>query len=140
MDNRFNAWLEQNGLTLAFSTSAGDCVYVNRQKMFGVLKKYDENGAISFYLDYIVGFETYDDEILVARWNRSGLWGVEPKGARYSTSQVYVKMHMRDGRTLRVTLFKALEKNIDRQSDTHQRLYTYACQMSQCVYNLAVGK
>lgn len=140
MDASFAKWLEQNGLVLAFCTSAGDCVYVNRQKGFGVLEKFDERGAQSFYLEDVVAFETRDDEKLVARWERNGTWGVEPRADKHSTNEMYLCLRLADGKVLKVQLFRAAAHNVERATEAHQRLYRYACNSSQCMYNLIVGK
>ena len=140
MDASFAKWLEQNGLVLAFCTSAGDCVYVNRQKRFGVLEKFDERGVQSFYLDDVVLFETRDDEKLIARWAKNGIWSVEPKSERYSTNEMYICFQLADGKTLRLQLFRAADRNVERDSEAHKRLYRYACNSSQCLYNLIAGK
>ena len=140
MDAAFAKWLEQNDLILALCTSAGDCVYVNRQKRFGVLEKFEERGVQSFYLDDIVAFETRDDEKMIARWEKNGAWGVEPKSDRHSTNEMCMNLRLVDGKKLTVQLFKAAERNVERDSEGHRRLYRYACNSSQCLYNLIAGK
>ncbi|MBQ4611965.1 MAG: hypothetical protein IJB26_00285 [Clostridia bacterium] len=141
MNNEFQIWLEQNGLTEAFTTSAGDALYVNRDKKFGVLRKHGEYGVHSFYLDDIIEFKTYDDENPVAEWSayHDANWRLYERSTRFSTNEVYVNLRLRNQLVLKIQLFVGTTGNIRRDSYNHVNLYNYACQISHLLYNLANG-
>ncbi len=136
MANDFATWLVENGLKEAFTTSAGDTLYFNMTKRFGVLKKKDEMGVQSFYLDDIIEIQTYDDENLVLDWNSCmSAWRVMPRSTRFSTNEVYMNIRLQNQLVLRIQIFKAAKKNVERKSNDHVNLLNYACQLSQIVYN-----
>ena len=137
MTNEFSNWLSQNGLTEAFTTPAGDTLYINKQKKFGVLKKSGEYGVVSFYLDDIIEFRTYDDEKLIAEWNALSTWRILERYTRFSTNEVYVKIKLKNQTVLKLQIFLGTNGNIDRDSIDHKNLFNYACQISQFVYNCA---
>ena len=140
MMNQFNEWLEQNGLTLAFTTVAGDSLYVNREKGFGVLKKLNDYGAQSFFLNDIAEIRTCDDENLVAEWNCMGFWRTGERNMRYSTNEVYMKISFRTQPALKLQIFHGTNGNITRGTVEHYNMYNYACQLTQFVCDLATGK
>lgn len=136
MANDFATWLEENGLKEVFTTSAGDTLYFNMTKRFGVLKKKNEMGVQSFYLDDIIEIQTYDDENLVLDWNSCmSAWRVMPRNTRFSTNEVYMNIRLQNQLVLRIQIFKAAKKNVERKSNDHVNLLNYACQLSQIVYN-----
>ena len=137
MTDQFSDWLAQHGLSTVFVTNAGDGFYANREKMFGVIRKNGEYGVHSFYLDDIVGFQTYDDEKLVTEWHTTTTWRVLPKSNSYSTNEVYMKLFMRNGSVLKLQIFQAKQGNVKRNSTDHVNLLNYACQLSQIIYNYA---
>lgn len=139
MTNDFANWLTKYGLTEAFTTSAGDTLYTNKQKKFGVLKKNGEYGVQSFYLDDIIGFQTYDDENLVAEWNQMTSWRVMPRSTHHSTNEIYAKIRLKNNSVLKLQIFKAIYGNIERESYEHVNLFNYACQISYIIYNCANG-
>ena len=136
----FATWLVENGLKEAFTTSAGDTMYFNMTKRFGVLKKNGEMNVQSFYLDDIIEIQTYDDENLVFDWNGCmSTWRALPKNNRFSTNEVYMNIRLQNQLVLRVQIFRAARKNVERNSSEHVRLLNYACQLSQIVYNCKKG-
>ncbi len=136
MANDFATWLVENGLKEAFTTSAGDTLYFNMTKRFGVLKKKDEMGVQSFYLDDIIEIQTYDDENLVFDWNSCmSAWRILPRNTRFSTNEVYMNIRLQNQLVLRLQIFRAAKKNVERKSNDHVNLLNYACQLSQIVYN-----
>lgn len=135
----FSAWLEKYGLTETFTTHAGDGFYTNKAKKFGVLRKKGQQGVQSFYLDDIVAFQTYDDEKLIAEWEKMTSWRIMERATRHSTNEVYMDIRLKNQQVIRVQIFKGTEGNISRDSDTHVRLFNYACQLSRIVYNCALG-
>ncbi|MBE6977231.1 MAG: hypothetical protein E7438_01115 [Ruminococcaceae bacterium] len=139
MTGEFSAWLAKYGLTESFTTPAGDAFYVNISKKFGVLRKNGEYGIQSFYLDDILEFQTYDDENLVAEWNAYRSWRIPERNTRYSTNEVYMTLRLKDGKTIRIQLFRATGGNIQRNSPQHVNLIEYARQISQVVYNCAAA-
>ncbi len=139
MNNDFLNWLAQNGLTTAFVTNAGDGFYTNKEKKFGVLRKNGEYGAHSFYFDDIIEIQTYDDEHLIVEWSKFSAWKVSQRSTRFSTNEVYMNIRLRNQTVLRMQIFKAKSSNISRNSSDHVNLFTYACQISQIVYNCANG-
>ncbi len=132
----FSGWLSQNGLTEAFTTGAGDTLYTNVEKLFGVLKKANQYGVASFYLDNIVGFQTFDDEHIVAAWDGVGVWRYFGRNTNYSTNEVYMMLYLKNQQPLKLQLFRGTHGNIRRDSIEHMRLFDYACQMSEYFYNL----
>ena len=135
MATDFSSWLVENGLTEAFTTTAGDTLYLNMSKKFGVLKRKNEMGVQSFFLKDIIEIQTYDDENLVYDWNTCmSAWRVMPRNTRFSTNEVYMNIRLQNQIVLRVQIFKAVKKNIERQSNDHVNLLNYACQLSQIVY------
>ncbi len=137
MTNDFANWLAQNGLVEAFTTSAGDALYTNREMGFGVLKNLGDYSVHSFYLDDIIEFKTYDDEHIVAEWNCMSTWRVYPRSTSHSTNEVYMKIRFRNMLEVRLQIFRATHGNISRSSYDHVNLINYACQISQIVYNCA---
>ena len=137
MTNQFSDWLAKYDLSTVFITNAGDGFYANKEKMFGVIQKNGEFGVHSFYLDDIVGFQTYDDEKLVTEWNTTTSWRILPRNTSYSTNEVYMKIFLRNGVVLRLQIFRATHGNIRRDSADHVNLLNYACQISQIIYNYA---
>lgn len=140
MNNDFFGWLAENNLTEAFTTNAGDTLYVNVEKKFGVLKKLNVFALQSFYLDDIIEFKTYDDEHVICEWNCMGTWRFLERVDRYSTGEVYMKIVLRNSMVLRVSIYKAVNGKINRQSNDHINLFNYACGISQIVYNCATGR
>lgn len=139
MTNEFSNWLSQNGLTEAFTTNAGDTLYTNRDKKFGVLRKNGEYGVQSFYLDDIIDFKTYDDENLIAEWNYMTSWRVLERCTRFSTNEVYMNIRLKNQQVLKLQIFRGTNGNIKRDSNDHVNLFNYACQISQIIYNCATG-
>ena len=139
MMDSFASWLEQNGLTVALTTSAGDTLYVNREKRFAVLSKFGEYGGQSFNFDDVLEFKTYDDEILVAEWMRMSSWRVAPKGTRFSTNEVYMKIRLNNYQEMKMQIFHATNGNIPRESYEHANLMNYAWQVSQYFLGLITG-
>ncbi len=138
MTNDFASWLSQNGLVEAFTTSAGDTLYVNNEKKFGVLRKYGEYNVQSFYFSDMVEFKTYDDENLIAEWNCcTTSWRIGERSTRFSTNEVYMEIRLRNQLVIKMQLFRAAKKNISRDTKDHINLFNYACQISQIVYNCA---
>lgn len=139
MTNEFLQWLAKYGLTAAFTTSAGDTLYTNREKKFGVLAKNGEYGVQSFYLDDIIAFKTFDDENLIAEWNCWTSWRVLGRSTRFSTNEVYMDITLKNQQVLRLQIFRGVSRNVDRDSNEHINLFNYACQISQYIYNCANG-
>ena len=139
MTGEFSAWLAKYGLSESFTTPAGDAFYVNIPKKFGVLRKNGERGIQSFYLDDIVEFQTYDDENLVVEWGACYSWRMPERCTQYSTNEVYMKLRLKDGKTIRIQLFRATDYNILRTSPQHINLIEYARQISRVVYNCATA-
>ena len=140
MANDFQEWLNQYGLVEAFTTQAGDTLYTNRQKKFGVLRKKGEYGVQSFYLDDIVGLNVYDDENLIVEWDCLSSLRALPRSTRFSTNEVYMEIRLKNQFIIRLQIFRAVNDNISRDSNDHVRLYSYACQLAQIVYNCATGR
>lgn len=139
MMNSFMEWVEENGLSLVFTTAAGDSFYVNREKGFGVIKKVNDYGAHSFFLTDIAEIRTYDDEHLVAEWNSMASWRTEERSTRYSTNEMYMKISFRTRPGVRLQIFRATRGNIDRNTLDHMNLYNYACQLTQILSAAASG-
>ncbi|MBQ8038842.1 MAG: hypothetical protein IJ274_03055 [Lachnospiraceae bacterium] len=132
----FSTWLAENGLVETFTTNAGDTLYTNMEKKFGVLKKNGESGVQSFYLDDVIEIKTFDDEHLVLEWNSCMTsWRVMERSTRFSTNEVYMDIRLQNQLVLRIQIFKGTKNNIKRQSNEHVNLLNYACQLSQIVYN-----
>lgn len=140
MTKEFSDWLAKYGLTEAFTTQAGDTLYTNVQKKFGVLKKSGEYGVRSFYLDDITGFKVFDDENLVVDWNYATTWRALSRSTSFSTNEVYMNIRLKDQSVIQLQIFKAVNGNISRSSHVHADLYNYACQIAQIVYNCANAK
>lgn len=136
MNNEFANWLSQNGLVEAFTTGAGDTLYVNHEKRFGVLRKNGEYGVQSFYLDDVIEIRTYDDENLVVDWNRMSSWRVMNRSTRYSTNEVYMNVRMMNQLTLKIQIFHGVNGNIKRDSYDHVNLLNYACQVTHILFSL----
>lgn len=134
MNNDFMNWLAANGLTQLFTTNAGDTLYVNLEKKLGVLHKYGEYGAQSFFLNDIIEFRTYDDEHLVSEWNCMMPWRVLQRATGYSTNEVYINIRMRNQLMLKLQIFRGVNGNIRRSSNDHWYMFNYACQLSQKLY------
>ena len=139
MTNDFSSWLLQHGLSEAFTTQAGDTLYTNKEKKFGVLRKKGEYGVRSFYLDDIIEYKTYDDEKLITEWNCMTSWRVMERSTRFSTNEVYMNIKLRDQQVLKLQIFRATHGNVERDSIGHVNLFNYACQISQIIYNCATG-
>lgn len=139
MTNDFANWLAQNGLVEAFTTTAGDALFVNLQKRFGVLKKCNDYGAQSFYLDDIFSIQTKDDEHLVAEWNRMTGWRTGERSTRYSTNEVYIIIRFANQTQVKLQVFHGTKGNISRDTYDHANLYNYACQLTQILYSFATG-
>ncbi len=137
MNADFSQWLQQNGLQEVFTTSVGDRFYVNTEKKFGVLKKQGEYGAYSFYLDDIVSFETYDDEILVEEWNRAGIWRAPERATHHSTCEVNLILGLKTGQKFKIRLFRAMGENVKRNSREHADLHYYARRIGYAIYTYA---
>ena len=140
MEHHFSQWLESNDLTTAFVTHAGDGFYTNKAKGHGVIRKKGEYGIQSFYLDDIVGFQVYDDENLVTEWYVNSSWRIMPRCTHHSTSEVYMKLHMKNRSVLRLQIFRATRGNVNRNSSNHVDLMNYACQIAQIIYSFAVSQ
>ena len=139
MTNDFSFWLAQNGLSEILTTAAGDSMYVNREKLFGVIRKRGEYAAHSFYLDDIVECKTYDDENLIVEWSKTTPWTLSERSIRYSTSQVFMKIRFRNNQILKLQIFLGTEGNIKRNTEKHIALLNYACQVSQIIYSHVAG-
>ena len=141
MANDFFSWLNENGLVEAFTTSAGDTLYVNNEKKFCVLRKHGEYNVQSFYFSDMVEFKTYDDEKLIAEWNCfTSSWRVCERSTRFSTNEVYMKIRLGNQLEIKLQIFRATNGNISRDTANHVNLFNYACQISQIVYNLAINR
>ncbi len=137
MSNDFNIWLVENGLQEAFTTNAGDALYINLVKRFGVLKKSDNYNVQSFYLDDIAEFRTYDDKRLIADWSSLGSWKTYERSTRFSTNNVHMKIFLKNGQILNIQIFGTTQGKIVRASSDYVNLYNYAILLSQIVYNCA---
>ncbi len=137
MTNDFANWLVQNELTEAFTTAAGDSLFTNVKKLFGVIKKYGELGVHSFYLDDIIEVKTYDDEHLVVEWNRFSSWRMYPMSNRYSTNEIFMIIRLKDQTSLRLQFFRGTNGNIPRGTSGHADWINYAYQLTQRVVALA---
>ena len=140
MTNDFSEWLNQNGLVEAFTTQAGDSLYTNLQKKFGVIRRAGEFGVQSFYLDDVVGFKVYDDENLVVEWDCMTTWRILPRSTRYSTNEVYMQIRLKNQYVFRLQIFRAVNRNVERDTNDHVSLYNYACQLAQIVYNSVTAR
>lgn len=136
MQNSFSEWLENNNLTEVFTTNAGDTVYANKEKRFAVIKKAGEYTTRAFYFDDVIGFDTKDDEKLISNWIRGISGGTNRRSTSHSTSEVYMEIKLKDNSKIKLQIFKAKGKNIERDSQTHVNLFVYACQVSQSFYDL----
>lgn len=139
MMDQFYNWLAQNNLSEAFTTSAGDSLYVNREKMFGVIYKMGELGAHSFYFDDIVECKMYDDNHLIADWSSTAPWQLYNRSTRHSTKQLYMNIRFKDNHSLRLQIFRSTNGNVIRGSLTHINLLNYGCQIAQILYNCCVN-
>ena len=139
MLNDFAAWLAHHGLKEIFTTNAGDSLYVNKEQGFGVIRKKGEYGTHSFYLDDIVGFQTYDDENLIINWSCTSSWTVSQRSTRYSTNEVFMKIRFKDQTILKLQIFHGIHGNITRNTSEHINLLNYACRISQVILNCATG-
>ena len=137
MNNDFSAWLDQNGLTKAFRTQAGDTLYKNIDKMFGVLVKAGSFNVKSFYLDDVVGFRVRDDENTLFEWSVFSGWRNMPRRTHYSTSEIEMIITLRDGTKLKLQIFRAAGEKVRRDSEEHVALCNYASQIAQAVQTLA---
>lgn len=133
----FNNWLIQNGLTESFTTNAGDSFFTNMEKRFGVIKKADNYNVQSFYLDDIIEFKTLDERKVLYEWGRNSIWRTYDRISHHSTSNVYMKIWLRNGQTLIVQIFRATNGNISRSSNDYINLINYAGLLSQIIYNCA---
>lgn len=134
MNYDFMNWLAANGLTQLFTTNAGDTLYVNVEKNLGVLHKYGEFGAQSFFLSDVIEFRTFDDEHLVSEWNCMMAWRVLPRATSHSSNEFYINLRMRNQLMLRIQIFRGVRGNIERSSNDHWYMFNYACQLSQKLY------
>ncbi len=139
MTGDFQNWLAQNGLTPVFTTTAGDTLYVSYVQRFAFLQKYGTVGGQSFFLHDIVEVQTFDDENLMATWNRMMPFQVMPRSTSHSTNEVYMKIRLSNNQILKVQIFKAVHGNIERDSISHANLCNYACQLSHVWYNCVMG-
>lgn len=135
MTNEFNAWLQQNNLVELFTTVAGDSFYYNKELGFGAVKNQNPFNVQTFYLNDVKGFETKDDEIRVAAWTQGGVWSTFPKGTRHSSNELYIYFTFGNQPRIKLQIFKAQNRNnISRSSTEHWRMYNYACQLSQLLF------
>ena len=139
MTNDFANWLVQNGLVEAFTTTAGDALFVNPQKRFGVLKKCNDYGALSFYWDDVMSIQTKDDEHLVAEWNRMSGWRTNARNTRFSTNEVYINIRFSNHSEVKLQIFHGTKGNVSRDTFDHVNLYNYACQLTQILYGFITG-
>ena len=139
MTNEFSYWLAQNGLSEVFTTSAGDSMYVNRDKRFGVIRKRGEYAAHSFYLDDVVECRTFDDENLVLEWSKTTPWRLLERSTRFSTNQVFMNIRFSNNQVLKLEIFRGVNGNVKRNTGNHIDLLNYACQISQIVYSHVAG-
>lgn len=138
MTNEFANWLVENGLEELITTNAGDTLYINRDKKFGVLKKHGELNVNSFYLDDIVEIKTYDDEHPVAEWSCMSPLFAHERSTRHSANEVYMKIRMKNQSVLRLQIFRATKGNIPRDSNGHVNLIGYSVQVTRMVSNAVV--
>ena len=140
MMQEFSYWLARHGLVEVFTTSDGDSMYVNREKMFGVIRKRGEYAAHSFYLDDIIEFKTYDDENLIVEWSTTSPWNLRERSTRFTTNEVYMKIRFRNGQCIKLQIFRAYDGNIKRNTNEHIDLLNYACRISHIVFQCATGQ
>ena len=138
MNNEFSKWLDENGLEELITTNAGDAVYVNREKKFAVLKKHGDTNAVSFYLEDVSEIKAYDDENLVAEWNRINPLSKRERSTRFSTNEAYVKIYLNNQDVLRVQIFRAKNGNIPRNSNGHINLVGYSIQVTRIICDAVV--
>ncbi len=138
MTNEFSQWLADNGLEELITTNAGDTIYINRGKKFGVLKRHGELNVNSFYLDDIVEIKTYDDEHLVAEWSCMSPLFTHERSTRHSANEVYMKIRMKNQFVLKVRIFRAKSGNIPRNSNGHVNLIGYSVQVTRMLCNAVV--
>ena len=134
VSSEFADWLVRYGLTEVFTTVSGDAFYVNKDKRYAVIKRKNQQGVYSFYLDDVLEFRTYDDEKLIAEWNRTTSWHVMERPKGFSTNEVKMRIFLKDSHMVDLQIFKGLRSNISRDSADHVRLFNYACHISQVVY------
>ena len=139
MTKEFADWLNQYELKEAFTTQAGDTLFTNLEKKFGVLRKKGEYMVQSFYLDDIMSFKVYDDENLIVEWDYMSSMRALSRNTRFSTNEVYMDLVRRNQSVIRIQIFRAVNGNISRSSTEHVGLYNYACQIAQVVYNSITG-
>ena len=135
----FSSWLVQHGLKEAFTTNAGDSLYINKEQNFGVLRKKGEYGTHSFYLDDILEFKTYDDENLIVSWTPNFPMKISERSTRHSTNEVFIKIFFKDRRVLKLQIFHGIHGNIRRNTNEHINLLNYSCQISQIFINCITG-
>ena len=136
MMDHFSVWLAQNGLTELFTTPAGDSMYINHKKQFGVIRKMGEYAAQSFYLDDIIECKTYDDEYMIAEWGIGMPWKLYERSTRYTTNQVYMNIRFKNSTVLKLQLFRGTNGNIKRDTNQHIDLLNYACRITQAVISI----
>lgn len=140
MNYDFHQWLQQNGLVELFTTNAGDSFYYNKDKGYGAIKTANPFNVQTFYLNDVMGFQTKDDEILVASWVQGSMFNTSPKGTRFSTNEVYMNVSFRSQMPIKLQIFRAGRGgNISRDKAEHWNLYNYACQLSQMVMSCVTG-
>lgn len=139
MTGDFQHWLAQNGLTPVFTTSAGDTLYASYTQRFAFLQKYGMVGGQSFFLHDVVEVQTFDDENMVATWNRMMPFQMMPRSTSHSSNEVYMKIRLSNYQIIKVQIFKATHDNIERDSIAHANLYNYACQLSHVWYRCVMG-
>ena len=136
MHNDFSQWIEANNLSEVVTTQAGDSLYVNREKKYLVIKKAGSYNTQAFYLDDIIEFNTYDDEKLICNWIRDITGSTNQRSTSFSTNEDYMKIRLKNQTILRFQIFKAVNGNIERNSQSHVNLFSYACKISQAIYDL----
>ena len=139
MSTDFNTWLAENGLALLFTTITGDSFYVNREKRFGVVRTVGTYSVQSFYLDDIIEIKTKDDEKLVYEWTTNTGWKIPQRSTSHSTNEVYMKLRMKNTGDIRLQIFKATGRNVERNTYEHANLINYACQISHAVFAEVTG-
>ena len=139
MNAAFAEWLAQHELTEAFTTAAGDALFVNVEKKFGVLKKNGNYNVQSFYLDDVTEIRTYDDEHLLLDWTTATALNVHPRSEHHSSNELYMRLRLKNHFEMKLQIFRAGVKNVPRESNEHVNLCNYAYRLTQTVRDLAIG-
>lgn len=133
MTVEFENWLAANGLSLVFTTSAGDTFFANEEKRFGLIQRSGEVGGNSFYLDDVTELTIRDDENTLIHWTAYAGWQTYPRSTRHSTNEVFMIIRLQNGMNMRLQVFRGTRGNVTRTSPDHVNLCNYACQLAQII-------